>query len=159
MPSVYNELLDRLIATEKEIFTPLDPKFTAHKKFPYFHPTMPYVINRLGRKVDNAPSMGRDFRTEIRTVLIHLVFAHWKQGYSGEVPNKIYDDFLPAMYAKFDDTFLLTNATYTSKFKWLMIGLEPELTDEGVQVVQYSGIPEMPIGVMFTLALPMFFSR
>jgi hypothetical protein len=110
MVSYLNELLDRVVAIQKEAMLSIN---IAADAWPYFYKTsesFPYFTNRIADvPITDDGSQDEDVNTPL--VIMRLVVAHLTSGYKGEAERRLYE-WMPVVKTTFNQRQWLTSNAY-----------------------------------------------
>lgn len=154
MATYMTELLDRVVALQKEAMKCLDVNADAVPYFWHTQEAFPYFTNRIAATpVNNDGSEDTDLNQPL--VIMRLVAAHLTEGYRGQSERKLYE-WLPPLKTYFQQRLWLTSRAYPDRMDNL---LQVRVTDGGgVRVFQDSGINAMQVGaeLQLTCTVPEF---
>lgn len=141
-------IIDRLIAIEKEALTALSPSVTADAVDYFFHAqeTFPYFTHRIGLVTVNHDSETLDEYTV--QIICRLVIGHVTTGYTGQSDGKLYT-YIPQLLDTFGRRTWLQSATYTTATPYLDYAQCTNVT--GFSVFRNTGINAEQIGTEFTI--------
>lgn len=147
------ELIDRVVALEKEALAALTPTVIADAAdhFFYVQGSYPYFVNRLGAIIVDDDS--EEFDTYAYEVIMRLVMGHTtegSQGYDGE-PDARLQAYIPQIITYFNQRELLQSAAYPAALDDLVRARVSGC--RGFTVFQQSGVGSGIIGTEFTLSV------
>jgi len=147
MVSYLNDLLDRVVAIEKEAMTSIGVTCSA---WPYFYKTssdFPYFTNRLADlPITDDGSQDEDVNSPI--VIMRFVVAHLTSGYKGEPERRLYE-WLPTIKTVFNERQWLTSAAYPARMDNLQ---SARVTNNGgLRVFQNDGIDAVQVAAEIQL--------
>jgi hypothetical protein len=143
-----NDLMDRIVALEKEAVTTSD----AVPYWPYQQASFPYWTNRLG-PYEQVFAYGEDVPRDESSVLMRLVAAHVSEGYEGESQSNIHQ-WVVATLNKFEDNPYLVSTTYATEFDDIAPDGAVIISHTGLVIFQNAGVLANQLGVEFTLSVP-----
>jgi hypothetical protein len=152
MMSIIKEILDRLVAMEKQALASLTNSAIDSVNYgAYSQEAFPYWYNRLGGKTYSQSETGMEIISNVITINARLVIAHATAGYRGE-----YDDVLYDYIDAFEDYFwghgMLTSTDYPNGFGRLRD--EARLvSNAGSLLFTNSGVEGLQLGTEFVIEL------
>lgn len=155
MTSAYRDLVDRVAASIQEDLRVIDPGFNAFTIYPYVHGRLPYANVFLGGRGARQFEVGAEWDDFEQTVRILLVLDHKTADYDGNIATKLYDTYLPQIYATFYANCLLLSAAYPTEPTYTGFVEDAQLTHAGWQSFTNSGTTQEQLGCLFTLTMPM----
>ena len=146
--SYLNDLLDRVVALEKEAMTSMNVKADAVPRFYYVGEGFPYFTNRIAdTPISDDGSEEVDLHSPL--VIMRLVVGHITEGYKGQPEAKLYT-WLPAIKTYFNERMWLTSETYPDRMGYLQ---SARITNGGgLRVFENAGIAAMQVGAEIQLA-------
>lgn len=146
--SYLNDLLERVVALEKEAMTSMDVKADAVPQFYHAQEAFPYFTNRIA-DIPISDDGSEDVDLNSPLVIMRLVVGHITEGYKGQPEAKLYT-WLPVIKIYFNERMWLTSEKYPDK----MAGLQSArvVNGGGLRVFENAGIAAMQVGAEIQLA-------
>lgn len=142
-----NNLLDRMVAIEKEYFATVSQTVDSLPYFIHFQEAFPYLIHRVSRL--DLSFTDEDFTVNTYTVITRLVIGHLTENYVGETESNLYI-WLPGLVTYFQERRWLQSAAYPTAMNKL-VGAEMQAgASIGLTIFQNSGIGAQQVGTEFT---------
>lgn len=155
--SVFTELTKRIVASLDTGMQAVDPAFKAYAKYPYSPAQTPYALVYVGGRTLRVGQFGSESDDHLQTLSVLFVLGYVTEGQDGELAEKLYQTYLPALYDHFYLTKWLTSPSYLAYPEWLS-PVEVRMAHGGWQRFANSGTGNDQLGVLFTLTLPMVLS-
>lgn len=148
-----NDILDRVVAMEKEALVTFKPGVNAVPYWPYQQNEFPYWTNRPGPWSQDFEH-GSDIALDTYTILMRLVAAHVTEDYEGN-PQSDLHQWIVAIINFFEDNELLTSTAYSTALDFIYPDAAAEITSHtGVVIFRNAGVLAQQLGVEFTLEVP-----
>lgn len=148
-----NDMLDRIVAMEKEALSSLAPGVNAVPYWPYQQSEFPYFTNRPGPWSPDY-ERGEDVALDGYSIAMRLVAAHVDEGYEGGPQGNIHQWIL-AVINFFEDKPFLTSTAYSTALDFINSDPGAEITSHtGLVIFRNAGVFAQQLGVEFTLEVP-----
>lgn len=141
-----NNLLDRIVAIEKEYFTSVAQAADSVPYFIHSQESFPYLIHRVSRL--DLSYTDEDFTVNTYTVTTRLVIGHLTENYVGESESNLYT-WLPGLVTYVQQRRWLQSAAYPTPMNKL-VGAEMQAgASPGLVIFQNTGIGVQQVGTEF----------
>lgn len=144
MATYMTELLNRVVAMQKEVMASLTPPVRADAvpRFYYTGEAFPYFTNRIAdTPIGDDGSEDTDLNQPV--VIMRLVVGHITEGYKGQPEARLYE-WLPVIKTWFNERMWLQSAAYPLRMDNLQ---SARVTNNGgLRVFENAGIAAQQVG-------------